>query len=335
MEGEEMVSRCKVRLFITGIYRSGTILVTRILNNHPRLWVTYDSIHFMRFSYGRYDPIWKSVNIMRLVRDTHKRISSRYGMELDEERVISRLRSSKRIGYRHVYDALMADLCTRYKPGAIGWAEKTNVCWEQIPNFLSMFPDGKVIHTVRDPRDVMCSYREMTYEPGYSYLDSAFCSLSSFSKASEYRRVFSPRNYYVLRYEQLLREPRREIKRVCDFLEIPFGAAMLDVKSFKDNRGEQWSGGSSFDRKMGSISTKPIARWKKKAAPLEVFLVELINRDVMKHYGYELSGLSITRKDWMRLYDILRRSRLLRGRFEHWLKTGEGVEGYPSDPLVK
>ena len=44
-------------IFITGVWRSGTTLISRIFNNHPELDITYDSVHFMRFSFNHYDQI--------------------------------------------------------------------------------------------------------------------------------------------------------------------------------------------------------------------------------------------------------------------------------------
>ena len=36
-------------LLITGVYRSGTTLVSDILRKHPDLDITYDSINYFRF----------------------------------------------------------------------------------------------------------------------------------------------------------------------------------------------------------------------------------------------------------------------------------------------
>lgn len=330
-----MKDNFKIRAFITGVYRSGTTLVSRMLANHPRLWVTYDSVHFMRFSYGRYDPIYEIKNAERLITETYARIYNRWGMRFVVDGVISDLRKFKKIDYNHIYDLIMEALISEYKKGVIGWGEKTNVCWGQIPNFLKMFPSGKTIHVIRDPRDVMCSYREMTYEPDFSYLDSAFCSLSSFLKASEYSQRFKNQNYYLLKYENLVQNPIGVTRNICSFLDLKFDSLMLDAAKFKDKSGNQWDGESSFDKKLDTISKKPIGRWKKKATPFEVFFVELINSEVMKRFGYELSGKSISKTDRINLRNILDNNKLLSQRYRLWMKTGEGVEAYPSDPLSK
>jgi len=330
-----MIQNFKTRLFITGIYRSGTTLISRILDNNSKIWVTFDSVHFMRFSFERYNPIQKFKNAERLVKETKKRMSKRWGMDFDSDSVLERVNSFKRIEYSSVYDSIMGVLIKQYKKSATSWGEKTNVCWGKIPSFISMFPEGKVIHVIRDPRDVMCSYREMTYEPGYSYLDSAFCSLGALQKAQEYTRTFNRNNYYILKYEDFLKNPQKGTKTLCEFLNIDFEPKMLEVNKFTDKSGKWWNGDSSFQKKMTAISTKPIDRWKKSANDMEIFFVEMINRDAMRSFGYKLLGIDASKSDWNKLHKIIHENTVLKARYSHWLKTGEEIEGLPSDPLKK
>lgn len=323
-----------IKIFITGIYRSGTTLVSRILNSHPNLWVTYDSVHFMRFSYDKYNPIDLVENAENLVKEVHARIFKRWNMNFNLAKVISCIYALKEINYRKIYELIMEDLALQYKGKVIGWGEKSNVCWGQIPNFLKMFPEGKAIHILRDPRDVMCSYREMTYEPGYAYLDSAFASLHSFISAKNYSKNLSSKNYYCLRYEELVNEPFETIKVLCGFLDIEFEQKMLDALNFIDKSGQRWTGDSSFDKDITEISKKPIGRWQRHALPVEAYFIEMINRPVMHEFNYSMAGFELNKEEWNKLYNILQ-DPIIKTRYQHWLKTGEGVEAYPSDPLIK
>jgi hypothetical protein len=255
-------------------------------------------------------------------------------MQFNADEIMRALFGRKKVSYGLVYDCIMSALALRHKNGIVGWGEKTNVCWGQIPNFLNMFPGGKVLHILRDPRDVMCSYRDMTYEPGLSYLDSAFCSLDAFARTEEYRSNLSADNYYAFRYEDMVDDPEKEIRKICDFLGVCYEEEMLNTAMFRDPSGRRWYGDSSFDRKVTTISKGPMGRWRGSAKPFEIFFVELINRDAMKRFGYELSGISIGKAGWDRLYGVLNNDRLLSKRYKHWLKTGEGNEGYPSSPLA-
>jgi len=323
----------QTKIFITGIYRSGTTLISRILNNHSKLWVTYDLVHFMRFSYERYNPVQLQENAETLVKEIHARILKRWNVALDVKSVISVLNASTEITYRTVYETIMESLALQHKGGALGWGEKTNVCWGKIPDFLKMFPEGKVIHILRDPRAVMCSYREMSYEPGYAYLDSAFASLHSFVSAKQFSKKLGKENYYYLKYEDLVNDPSQTIQSICNFLGIEFEDVLLNALTFTDKQGERWKGDSSFDKDLRTISKKPLNRWKASAKNIETFFIEMINRPVMHDFNYALSGIHLTKEEWIELYDILN-DRIINSRYKHWIKTGEGIEAYPSDPLL-
>ena len=323
----------RLKIFITGIYRSGTTLVSRILNNHSQLWVTYDSVHFMRFCYDRYNPISRKEKTEALVKELHTRLAKRWNMTFNIEKIMSDICTLSDLTYRGIYEIIMEALATQYKQKTDGWGEKTNVCWGQIPNFLTMFPEGKIIHILRDPRDVMCSYKKMTYEPGYAYLDSAFASFHSFMSARNYLKDFSSESYCCLKYEDLVTKPVTTIKELCDFLRLDYEDSMLDVLSFSDKTGLQiWDGESSFDKAFNEISKKPLDRWKNHDSREDLFLVELINRPVMSEFGYELSGIELQKDEWLRLYDILQ-GPFVNSRYNYWLRTGKGIEAYPSDPL--
>lgn len=325
--------KVQIKIFITGIYRSGTTLVSRILNNHSKLWVTYDLVHFMRFSYDRYNPVQLRENAETLVKEIHARILKRWNVVLDVKSVMSALDHFTEISYRKIYEAVMESLASQHKGSVLGWGEKTNVCWGQIPDFLKMFPDGKVIHILRDPRDVMCSYREMSYEPGHAYLDSAFASLDSFVSAKQFSITLGKENYYCLKYEDLVNNPIRITQSICSFLGIEFEDILLNALKFTDKQGGRWKGDSSFDKDLRAISKKPLNRWKTSARNIEIFFVEMINRPVMHEFNYTLSGIHLTKEEWIEFYDILN-DRIINSRYKHWLKTGEGIEAYPSDPLL-
>ena len=318
-------------IYLTGMYRSGTTLVTRILDNHPDLSVTYDSVHFMRFSYGKYDPISQKENYSAIVNEIHERILRRWEMVFDNEAVIKILDSKDKVEYRDVYEELMKNLMLKEKPHA-RWGEKTCVCWGQIPKFLEMFPDGKVIHIVRDPRDTLTAFKKMTYEPGYCYLDTAFAALNAFHSIENYRKKFSSENYYCVKYETLIEKPKEELKKISEFLEIDYSEKCLDTRAFRDRKGEYWNGDSSFDESMEGLSSKPIGRWKDMLSNLEVYFVEMICREQMVNFGYKPEAKMLSKDEWDGLYEILE-DPFIKKRYNHFMKTGDGVEAYPSDPI--
>jgi hypothetical protein len=309
--------------------RSGTTLVSRILNNHSELSVTYDSVHFMRFCFLKFNPIQRRENYIRLLENIKTRVENRMSCRFDVLPLIRTLDRLTAVDYATIYDEVMRALLLI--GGAHRWGEKTMMCWTKIPGFLEMFPCGKTIHVVRDPRDAVASLRKITTEPGLRYLDCIFAMAHAMSWGLEEGRRFAPDRYRIIRYEDLVQRSRKTVEDLCAFLEIPVEETMLDHRRFVDRGGSPWRGNSSYREKNAGIDDASVGKFREELSPEEVFLAEMICRKEMKAFDYPLTGTWLNRRQWDRLYDVLSDD-FIQGRFRNWLKTNQGIEGYPSDP---
>ena len=317
-------------IFITGVYRSGTTLLSRILNNHPELDITYDSVHYMRFSYDKFNPICEHQNYSKLVNEIHERVSKRWKVNFDKDFVLYSIKNLKKIDYSYIYNIIMSNFL---KITSTSWGEKTNMCWREIPHFLEMFPSGKTILIIRDPRDILISYKNMTYEPGLRYLDSIFACLDSFHYVNYLQKNASTKNFHLVKYEELVTNPDETIKKLTSFLEIDFDPLMLDASKFSDKWNNPWEGNSSFDKSIQSISNKTIGRWKDKISRVDLFFLEIILMEQMINFGYTPSGVFPNIDEWEKLFLIIN-DEFIKERFTNWLQTGKGHQLYPSDPIL-
>ena len=146
-------------IFLTGTMRTGASLVSNIVSLSSQIQAFNELIHFFRFVHRRYDPLtMKSVE--RMLHHQKIRLNIRYGVELDVEAILGAI-LREGISAANCYDAMMRHLLK--KTGKPRWIEAVGFQWRDIPDFLAMFPDGKVIHVLRDPRGVLASWREMTF----------------------------------------------------------------------------------------------------------------------------------------------------------------------------
>ena len=315
-------------IFITGIYRSGSTLMTRILDAHPTLAVTYETIHFMRFSYGQYDPLTKQ-SAEDLIDDILERIRRRHNLSFNREQVLQDI--GHNINYASIYDSIMRSFFIK-ETEAKRWGEKTLMAWRKIPDFLEMFPQGKTILAVRDPRAVLCSFKKFTQEPYPNYLDSIFAYLDLAHAAFGYMKETSEESFFVLRYEHLIEQPEDTCRKLCGFLEIDYSPKMLNPMEFTNRHGKQWKGNSGFSIELEGIASAPKDMWKKTIEKGDLFLAETILGTEMEKLGYHTSGLSFTPETERRAMGKIASSSLLRQRYAHWLETGDGVDSYPSNP---
>lgn len=327
MENDELTP-----LFIIGVWRSGTTLISRIMNNHPDLDVTYDTVHFMRFSYNKYNPISEFSNVRNLVLDINKRIKMRYNLKFDEKHVLDELKDNCK--YSSVYDSIMRNFLLK-KSGKKNWGEKTNLAWSKIPYFLEMFPKGMVIHIIRDPRAVLASWKKFTHAHGNDYLDSIINCYDSMQKSLEYTDQFLKHRYLFITYENLVTNPHDTIKKICKKLDIQYNNMMLDNSKFKSIFGDKWSSNSIYNEKLNGISNVMVNRWQTELEDWEILLTEIILNELLDEFHYSRSGIKKDVKLIDKAINEISKSELTSEGITRFLLTQKGFERYPSDPLIR
>lgn len=316
-------------IFVSGVYRSGTTFLVSLLGSHPDLYAASNTIKFIRFCLGRYGPMSLAENRRQLVEETASRVAVRWGAEIDSEAVLTAAGKDDEPSYALLYELLMRQLLTKDVSKPVRWVEKVNLMWSSIPSFLDMFPHGRVVHIVRDPRDVTASYKQMTFEPGNTYLDAAFNCLGAMESIANLDKHYRDR-VFVVRAEDLAKERDSLIPELQRFLGLKPSKDMFDPNKLA-SEGEDWSTNTSYGK---PYTNWPDAnpRWPEFLERSETIFVELITKPWLFKYGYKSSGFVPDSKEWAQMYSLVSEDDFLMDRLTRWLHTGKGVEGYRTDP---
>ena len=319
----------KPPLFISGVYRSGTTLPVKILNSHPEIGITHDSVNFFRY-YIKYAATIDS-DYKLVVKDCASRLQDRFNISVPQEKIINSIELEDDISFSIVYENLMRATFCNHREDLI-WGEKSLLQWSNIPLFLQMYEDAKALIILRDPRNVLASFRDFTIEPGAKYLDSIFACLNALNWSNSVGRALDPNRFRIVYFEDIVKDPTAWAKEMCQFLGLEFYSAMTDISNFEDHEGKKWSPNTSYGDLSGKISSNPIDRWKKKLSPTEVCFAESILGEAMQQHGYELSDIKVDAKELNQLLQLIGETDLIQNRLAHWFETGNGVESHPSDP---
>jgi hypothetical protein len=104
------------------------------------------------------------------------------------------------------------------------YGDKTPTYCRCLPMIEQLLPEAAFIHVIRDGRDATLSLREMWFAPGKDIEVLATFWQDNVQAGREGGR--QARRYIELRYERLIVEPAAELRRICDFLELPYESAM-------------------------------------------------------------------------------------------------------------
>jgi Sulfotransferase family len=264
-------------VIVLGVSRSGTTLLKEMLDSHSELAIPSESYFIPQLwdrHGGRFDAEEFLEDLARIARVRE------WGVTPEQARERLPESPSTADGIRAIYRSY-AD--ARGKPL---YGDKTPSYMQCLDLLERVFPDARYVHLVRDGRDAALSFFEMRRRPRFNVARPR--GLASF--ASHWRlevegaRKLGSRlstRYHELRYEDLVREPETELRRICDFLELEFEPAMLAYHEDVDSSVLQ------DHPLLAKPPTSDTRRWQEQLAAEDAELFEAIAGDTLSELGYE------------------------------------------------
>ena len=264
-----------IPFFIVGCPRSGTTLLQGICMCAPHVHVASETHFFTRVPLNTqlYDPeIWSKV--------TQHLISVSQSEEMNTDQLEERFRQARR-SPRGLYLAWLSALAAPYQAQWIG--DPSNVNIKYIRELMSIFPEGKVIHILRDPRDVAYSQKSLW---GVSVTRSAMQWKRAIQAHRLIQRSSFAHRYRLIRYEDLVCSPNPTIRELCNWMGWDFNSTMLTPHRRK-NKGFA-SRESHKEGTLKPMNTSRIGRYRTRLSPDEISLVEGLCAPELQEMGTPL-----------------------------------------------
>jgi protein-tyrosine sulfotransferase len=295
-------------IFILGSHKSGTSLLRNLFDGTPDLFVIPNEIHFFQYAgYGvnyalrratpsklGFDDVVERIRRAIQYSNTRPIDMQKHGDSYltgcwNVEAVTDYLRQHgaehfaqrDTRGFFDCYvEALHVGLYGQ-PPSARRFVEKSVENAEFAAALKHLYPDATFIHIVRNPYATLVSLRKFKALRRYPYLGTLIDSLRN-SYEYLYSNPLHVADYHIVRYEDLLTDPRKQMQQIASIVGIEFGEHLLEPSAL----GKQWSGNSMSGKDFKGISTQPISAWEKDIYPLETALVNLLFAHVIRDYDY-------------------------------------------------
>lgn len=305
-----------MEFLISGMFRSGSTLLAKMLDANPSISVVVDP--FMQFFKTIYNNVLNDygINEMNIPLSafhypeptcTFDVIRNSWGeIVVDEEVlekiikniasyvgnfapfIIPRLNELKTGKAKDVYQHLLKIAFEEYRKegeSAIG----TKDCWVEkfAYNMSAQKEKLKFIFIIRDPRAIIASKNVLKNNKApILFLIRQWRESVSHIRIIE--EMLGPKRVAVIKYEDLVKNPGRELDRLSIFLHTSFNDSMLNTSKYRDGNNQKWQNNSSYHEKEMGISTQSIDRWKKVLKPKEVLFIEALAHKEMKLESYKL-----------------------------------------------
>ena len=284
-------STCPPAPFVVGAGRSGTTLLRMMLDSHSTLAIPPETDFAAAAEPFRQAGAtaaacamtdswrWQDFNIS----------AAEFIRRVREERPRS-LGDVMRIFYR-----LYAELMDKPR-----WGDKSPYYVWGMKAIDRLLPEAHFVHVIRDGRDVALSVLPLWFGP-----DTVAEAASDWVEivAAARRQAPDLSSYTEVRYEDLIGEPERILRELCDLLELGWEAAMLDYHVAARRRLASETADGSFGGRLvpreermriHRLIGKPpqraqIGRWRSEMSAADLRAFERIAGDTLGSLGYELA----------------------------------------------
>lgn len=261
--------------FIVGSARSGTTLLRVILNAHSEVAVPPES-RFVTELWNGSDEVDPEDFIERLA--SHRQFQ---GWSLDPDLVRRELGGGDHITYARAVEGTYFAYMRAH--GKTRWGDKTPRYVLKLPFLARLFPDARFVHLIRDGRNVALSYAKVPFGPKTAPKAAAVWSERIMTGVRD-GRPLGPERYLELRYEDLVEDPERRTRELCDFLSLNFEPSMLDYTEKVDEM--VFEKASTYNPHVFEKPKAGVRSWETEMPESHVKLFEAVAGETLEMFGY-------------------------------------------------
>jgi len=263
-------------VFIVGVNGSGTTMLADSLRKHPELYMLRAECRVLPFFAQRYPD--------ELLHDPVKRRA--LADEFGNSRAIRLSHDKHSLHLEHAenlppsFAAIVGEifLTLARAQGKERWGEKSPMNLQHLSVLAERIPEARFVHIFRDARDVAQSFhRRWKQEPRRT----VYRWKQAIRLGREQGHRLGPGRYMEVCYETLTSDPERGMRRICEFLGLPFDTVVLESR----NR--------MMDEKARELAQSKIiqnsGRWKSYFTPAEIEALEGIAGVALHDLGYEVA----------------------------------------------
>jgi glycosyltransferase involved in cell wall biosynthesis/GT2 family glycosyltransferase/2-polyprenyl-3-methyl-5-hydroxy-6-metoxy-1,4-benzoquinol methylase len=265
-------------IFVVGMPRSGTTLVSAMLNAHPNIAIAPETHYFDEWK-KRYQDLdirhkddfnkfWISFSNNKYFKD----------LRIDPATLLKRIMSLPVRDHKQIFSILLKAFAEA--AGKPRWGEKTPGHYRYLDCLLSWYPCGKIVYVLRDPRAVVASLLKVPWgqQDMAAHARRWVSSMTCLDQRRNNHRV------YTIKYENLVTNTEFELRSLSLFLDEDYAPSMLDYYRTSEIlvSEEHWKMGV-----LQPLNTVSLTKWKTELSEKDVSLIEEITQSEMIRHDYQ------------------------------------------------
>ncbi len=283
-------------VFISGLERSGTSLLFALLASHPNLAMTRRT-NLWTYFYNQFGDLSRVENLDSCLRQMmrYKRLVA---LKPDAARIRREFLQGERT-YGRLFEILQRHHAERL--GKPRWGDKSLNKDRFADQILTAYPQARILHLIRDPRDRYASSRTRWQSmKGLAGAATAMW-LASIRRAQRNQRKY-PDRYLIVRYESLTSQPEATLRRICSFIGEEYSPQMLEMRGAKKFRDA--GGNSSYGTRRTAVTRDSIGRFRQVLSRSEIAFIQACAGARMVAFDYPLDPVRFSLRDALLFYAL-------------------------------
>ncbi len=282
--------------FIVGVPRSGTTLLRLMLDAHPDLAIPPETV-FIRLAAEACEHASDPRQAFLETVTSHRRWKD---LHIEGDLLRHSVAAIEPFDLGEALRALYGLYAGRF--GKPRWGDKTPHYLRQMTLIQGLLPEARFIHIIRDGRDVALSVKDLWFGAN-SIEEAARRWQSSIQKARRQARKLP--HYLEVRYEDLVSDTESTLRKISDFVDLPWSPSMLDYHKTADERlsemerhitaptGKIVRRGPERNAILHSLTSKPpqrdrIGRWRQEMTAAHRESFEKMAGETLRGLGYNV-----------------------------------------------
>lgn len=284
---------------LTGHRKSGTTLLLSLLDSHKDLSIISRELEYPYSYFGFYTEKYKKNKkelIKRLLKINLKlgklsKYSHRFKLSKIKKKQKNFLKNIKKINLLSKREVLNAAIKNYFE--ILGEERKNILVFKTtsqvifFEEYKKIYKNFKMVNIVRDPRDnyasIFSGQKKYYDKIGLNVEDNLFNSLFSIYTNFLFSKIYEKeKNLLNIKYENLVRNPKKTLKKICKFIGIKFHNSLLVPTIL----GKKYSG-NNFGTNIERVSPINVNRWKQRIKIDKQIILNFYLKGVMNIYNYK------------------------------------------------
>ncbi|MHC4757794.1 MAG: sulfotransferase family protein, partial [Planctomycetota bacterium] len=225
-------------VFVVGLPRSGTSLLRDLLNRNPKISMPRHESEFIPYMIDKFGCKVDLTNKRNLKKFYSELINTAFYYNMQKRSFnitiedLELIRNKK--SWTSIFEFILRFFAEEHNSEEFVYGDKSPGYVNHLKLLNNIFPDVRFIHIIRDPRDHVLSMHK-------AWRRNLFRAAARWTETIEKSRNsigFLNDRYIEVYYEELLDNPEKALKRLCDFLDCDFCTQMLSLENPAEKLGD-------------------------------------------------------------------------------------------------